>query len=91
MGSMDDPGTYRVVVQARHKPDVSYTYILTRLDDPSWSHGTTIYYASPEAAAEAGRFALKGFLNSTKLRTLHPVGPPHTAKLPSRWGRRREH
>jgi hypothetical protein len=51
-----------VVVRARNKPGVGYTYVLTRLDDPAWSHGTTIYYASPEAAFEAGRVALESFL-----------------------------
>jgi hypothetical protein len=61
-GNMDNPETYRVIVQARRKPDIGYTYILTRLDVPAWSHGTTIYYSSPEAAAEAGRFALEAFL-----------------------------
>ena len=60
---MDDPGTYRVVVRARNVPSAAgYTYILTRLDDPAWSQGTAIYYPSPEAASEAGRVALEGFL-----------------------------
>jgi hypothetical protein len=63
---MADPEAYRVVVRARNKPGVGYTYLLTRLDDPAWSHGTTIYYPSPDAASEAGRVALQGFLARQK-------------------------
>jgi hypothetical protein len=63
---MDDLGNYRVVVRARNKPGVGYTYMLTRLDDPAWSRGTTIYYRSPEAASEAGRIALESFLGRQK-------------------------
>jgi len=60
--SMVDLSTYRVIVRARTKPGAGYTYMITRLDDPTWSHGTTIYYSSPEAASEAGRVALESFL-----------------------------
>jgi hypothetical protein len=48
---------------------IGYTYLLTRLDDPAWSRGTTIYYhPSLEAASEAGRVALQGFLARQKKR-----------------------
>jgi hypothetical protein len=60
--SMVDLSTYRVIVRARTKPGAGYTYMITRLDDPTWSHGTAIYYSSPEAASEAGRVALESFL-----------------------------
>ena len=63
---MDDLGNYRVVVRARNKPGVGYTYMLTRLDDPARSQGTTIDYRLPEAASEAGRLALKSFLERQK-------------------------
>jgi hypothetical protein len=59
---MADLAAYRVIVRARHKPGIGYTYMITRLDDPTWSHGTVIYYPSPEAASEAGRVALQSFL-----------------------------
>jgi hypothetical protein len=59
---MVDLAAYRVVVRARSKPGTGYTYMITRSDDPTWSHGTAIYYPSPEAASEAGRVALKSFL-----------------------------
>jgi hypothetical protein len=59
---MADLSTYRVIVRARNKPGTGYTYVITRLDDPAWSHGTAIYYPSPETAHEAGRVAVESFL-----------------------------
>jgi hypothetical protein len=82
-GDMADPEAYRVVVRARNKPGVGYTYLLTRLDDPAWSHGTTIYYPSPEAASEAGRVALQGYSwldksNWTHFDDRHPAASVET-------------
>jgi hypothetical protein len=59
---MADPAPYRIIVRARNESGAGYTYMITRLDDPTWSHGTAIYYPSPEAASEAGRVALESFL-----------------------------
>jgi hypothetical protein len=64
---MDDPLPYRVVIRARNKPGVGYSFIITRNDLPGWSNGTSVYYASPEAAAEAGRIALAAFLARRRL------------------------
>jgi hypothetical protein len=36
--------------------------VITRLDVPAWSHFTSAYYPSPEAAYEAGCVALETFL-----------------------------
>ena len=68
---------------ARNKPGVGYTYLLTRLDDPAWSHGTTIYYPSPEATSEAGRVALQGYSwldksNGTHFDDRHPAASVET-------------
>jgi hypothetical protein len=60
--AMDDLSPYRVIVRARNKPGVGYTYVITRLDVPAWSQGTAIYYPSPEAAHEAGHVALESFI-----------------------------
>jgi hypothetical protein len=49
---------YRVAVQARKNPAGTYTYVITRTDDPSWEESTEESYSSPEAASEAGWVAL---------------------------------
>ena len=50
--------TYRVAVQARNKPAGTYTYVITRTDDPNWAESTGESYSTPEAASEAGWIAL---------------------------------
>jgi hypothetical protein len=64
--AMDDPSPYRVIVHARPKPGVGYTFIITRKDLTEWSHGTMTFYATPEAASEAGRIALEAFVARQK-------------------------
>jgi len=49
---------YRVVVRARKKPIGTYTYVITRTDDPNWAESTGESYSTPEAASEAGWLAL---------------------------------
>ena len=63
---MADPGHYRVIVQARGKPRIGYTYLITRIDVPGWSQGTQIHDPSPESAAEAGRVALDSLLTRSE-------------------------
>ena len=45
---------YRVAVQARKKPTGTYTYVITRTDDPNWAESPLESYSTPEAASEAG-------------------------------------
>jgi len=49
---------YRVAVQARKKPAGTYTYVITRTDDPNWAESPVEPYSTPEAASEAGWIAL---------------------------------
>jgi hypothetical protein len=58
---MTGPAAYRMIVQARNKPDSGLPYLITLLDDPLWSR-TANCYPSPEAASEAGRAALESLL-----------------------------
>jgi hypothetical protein len=47
---------FHVTVQARGKPAGTFTYRITRSDNPSWAEwGDT--YATPEAAEVAGQVA----------------------------------
>ena len=55
---MAELSIYRVVVRARKKPIGTYTYVITRTDDPNWSESTGESYSTPEAASEAGWLAL---------------------------------
>src|SRR5438132_9523487 len=50
--------TYRVAVRARKEPAGTYTYVITRIDDPNWAERTGESYSTPEAASEAGWIAL---------------------------------
>jgi hypothetical protein len=45
-------------VRERKKPVGTYTYVITRTDDPHWAESTAESYATPEAASEAGWIAL---------------------------------
>ena len=49
---------YRVAVQVRNKPAGTYTYVITRTDDPNWAESALESYSTPEAASEAGWIAL---------------------------------
>ena len=55
---MAELSIYRVVVRARKKPVGTYTYVITRTDDPNWAESTGESYSTPEAASEAGWIAL---------------------------------
>ena len=45
-------------MRERKKPVGTYTYVITRTDDPHWAESTAESYATPEAASEAGWIAL---------------------------------
>ncbi len=45
-------------MRARKKPVGTYTYVITRTDDPNWAESTAESYSTPEAASEAGWIAL---------------------------------
>jgi len=55
---MAELSIYRIVVRARKKPIGTYTYVITRTDDPHWAESTGEPYSTPEAASEAGWLAL---------------------------------
>jgi hypothetical protein len=55
---MAELSIYRVAVRERKKPVGTYTYVITRTDDPHWAESTAESYATPEAASEAGWIAL---------------------------------
>jgi hypothetical protein len=42
----------------RNKPAGTYTYVITRIDDPNWAESALESYSTPEAASEAGWIAL---------------------------------
>jgi hypothetical protein len=48
----------RVVVRPRSKPIATYTYIITKSDDPEFGETSAEYFFSPSAASEAGKAAL---------------------------------
>jgi hypothetical protein len=58
IGLMGELPTYRVAVRARKEPAGTYTYVITRIDDPNWAESTGESYSTPEAASEAGWIAL---------------------------------
>jgi hypothetical protein len=58
---------YRVAVQARNKPAGTYTYVITRTDDPNWAESALESYSTPEAASEAGWIALDRIRAAKKL------------------------
>ena len=37
-------------MQARNKPAGTYTYVITRTDDPNWAESTGESYSTPEAS-----------------------------------------
>jgi hypothetical protein len=49
---------FQVKVQARGKPADTYTYMITRSDDPAWAEWGDSY-ATYEAALTAGQAALE--------------------------------
>jgi hypothetical protein len=51
---MAELSIYRVAVQARNKPAGTYTYVITRTDDPNWAESALESYSTPEAASEVG-------------------------------------
>ena len=58
---------YRVAVQVRNKPAGTYTYVITRTDDPNWAESALESYSTPEAASEAGWIALDRIRAAKKL------------------------
>ena len=71
---------YRVVVRARKKPIGTYTYVITRTDDPNWAESTGESYSTPEAASEAGWRALD------RIRATKKLGRESPKKSPVEWG-----
>jgi hypothetical protein len=49
---------FRLVIQARRKPSGTYTYVITRSDEPASSKMGAEAFNSPDEAAEAGRVAI---------------------------------
>jgi hypothetical protein len=59
---VDQSVKFRLLVQPRTKPIGTYTYIITRTDDPDWGETTAEYFFTREAALAAGRAALDRIL-----------------------------
>jgi hypothetical protein len=49
---------FRLVIHAKVKPRGTYTYIVTRGDDPYWSEMGAEAFETVEEAAEAGRLVV---------------------------------
>ena len=64
---MAELSIYRVAVQARNKPAGTYTYVITRTDDPNWAESALESYSTPEAASETGWIALDRIRAAKKL------------------------
>jgi hypothetical protein len=76
---MAELSIYRVAVQARNKPAGTYTYVITRTDDPNWAESALESYSTPEAASEAGWIALDR-IRAAKKWTDHDL--PQTPRDP---------
>src|SRR5260370_31446904 len=79
---MGELPSYRVAVRARKEPAGTYTYVITRIDDPNWAESTGESYSTPEAASEAGWSALDRIRAVKKLDRSSPFAsvpsiPPH--------------
>ena len=48
----------RIAVQPRTRPIGTYTYVITRKDDPDWGEISADYFFTREEASAAGRAAL---------------------------------
>ena len=55
---VDQSFKFRLAVQPRTKPIGTYTYVITRKDDPDWGETSAEYFFTREEASAAGRAAL---------------------------------
>ena len=51
---MGELPTYRVAVRARKEPAGTYTYVITRIDDPNWAERTGESYSTPRSGFGGG-------------------------------------
>jgi hypothetical protein len=61
---------FRINAYACHKPVGTYTYVLTRIDDPDWGAVGGGHYFTRRAALAAGRAALNRILQRQHGRDL---------------------
>ena len=59
---VDQSSKFRLAVQRRTRPIGTYTYVITRRDNPDWSETTADYFFTREDASAAGREALDRLL-----------------------------
>ena len=55
---VDQSFKFRLAVQPRTRPIGTYTYVITRRDDPDWGETSAEYFFTREEASAAGRAAL---------------------------------
>ena len=55
---VDQSFKFRIAVQPRTRPIGTYTYVITRKDDPDWGETSADYFFTREEASAAGRAAL---------------------------------
>jgi len=55
---VDQSFKFRLAVQPRTRPIGTYTYVITRKDDPDWGETSADYFFTREEASAAGRAAL---------------------------------
>ena len=55
---VDQSFKFRIAVQRRTRPIGTYTYVITRKDDPDWGETSADYFFTREEASAAGRAAL---------------------------------
>jgi hypothetical protein len=55
---VDQSFKFRIAVQPRTRPIGTYTYVITRKDDPDWGESSADYFFTREEASAAGRAAL---------------------------------
>jgi hypothetical protein len=55
---VDQSFKFRLAVQPRTRPIETYTYVITRKDDPDWGETSAEYFFTREEASAAGRAAL---------------------------------
>jgi len=55
---VDQSFKFRLAVQPRTRPIGTYTYVITRKDDPDWGETSAEYFFTREEASAAGRAAL---------------------------------
>ncbi len=55
---VDQSFKFRIAVQPRTRPIGTYTYVITRKDDPDWGETSADYFFTRDEASAAGRAAL---------------------------------